>query len=150
METKTIRVPGATRWHEERTITLVKKWGIVHAKSRVKTGGNNYLYDTKEACLAGCKATKDNNPEYIFNTFFPEGVDAAPFWCYENGDVHSAEGEIPTYIHIRKDKKSGNYQWSIYEVRKEPIWLKEGGPDLEKLKAEVLDIFPRAIFELLS
>lgn len=148
MEKKTIKVPGATRFHPEQEVELVQRWKIVHKKSRT-TAGYDFLYPTKEACLEGCANVVKNNPDDIVERYFPEGVDAAPFWCYHNGAVHSAVERAPTFIQIRKEKK-GNYVWSIYSPRDKFFVMTEGSAVLDEVKAEVLEVFPEAIFEILE
>lgn len=149
MDEKTIEIPGATHWDKPRTVKLHKRWAIVHAKSRTRTGGNDMTYPTERVCREGCRHVVRNNPQYVRDAHFPEGVDAAPFWCYENGQVHSSEEVIPTFIQIKK-AKNGNYVWSIYKVNEKFYKMNDGDPDLEVVKAEVLELFPDAQFEMID
>ena len=150
METKTITYERGDKWNKEtRSFKVVKKWAVVHTKSRTLIGGGGRAYDTQAECMEQCRNIVKNNPEYKVKAHFPEGVDAAPVWCYEHGDVHSYASKVPTFIQIKKEK-GGNYVWSIYETNVKFAKMSDGEPDLETIKAEVLEIFPDAIFELLS
>lgn len=149
MDEKTIEIPGNSHWDKPRKVVLHKRWAIVHKKSRTRTGGNDMTYPTERECLEGCRHIVRNNPKHIRDAHFPEGVDAAPFWCYENGQIHSNEEAIPCFIQIKQNKK-GDYVWSIYAPKEKFKALNEGESDLDALKAEVLELFPDAQIEMID
>ena len=149
METRTFTRKNNEWPYREVEVILHKCWFIVHAKSRTRISDNQLPYPTEAACKKGCRQVVQNNPKDIREQYYPEGVDAAPFWCHENGYPHSAVETIPTFVQIKKDKK-GNYVWSLYRVREPFMKLSQGNKDLEAVKAEALSFFPEARIELLS
>lgn len=142
-----VNIPGTGPFPKERTVWVEKRWAVVHAKSRTRINSYGPMYSDREKCREHCRAIIANNPKEIVAAHFPEGVDAAPFWCHENGHVHSNIENIPTFIQIKREKK-GNFVWSIYTIGEKFKKMNNGDPDIELVKAEALELFPYAKLEI--
>lgn len=148
MERKEIIVPARDSREKDTSFWVVKRWCVVHARTGTLAQQNVRPCDTREEAQRDCDCIVKNNPPDIVARFFPDGVRPAQWWCYEShgGSYRSAEEE-QTHIDIRT-RKDGKVEWSIYFEREKPVWTEE--PTLEEAKRVVLDIFPDAVFKVLS